>query len=198
MFDLLHYEDFPEGLVKNALLPQPVVTPTTKGGPTGHDERLTPSEVVSKGYLDSGTWEAVMAAALALFERGREISSKAGLMLVDTKYEFGRAPDGRVLLIDEVHTPDSSRFWRRGSYAKRLSVGLEPELLDKEFVRLAFAERGYRGDGEIPRLPASVWEETGRLYREVYEALTGLPFQPAPEPAGPRLEANLRKAGILP
>src|SRR5581483_7441368 len=103
---------FPEGLIKNEALPEPIVTPTTKGDAGAHDERLTPNEVVTKNYLDAQAWEQVHAAALALFRRGQDIAQRAGLILVDTKYEFGRARDGSVLLIDEIHTPDSSRFWK--------------------------------------------------------------------------------------
>jgi phosphoribosylaminoimidazole-succinocarboxamide synthase len=189
--------DFPEGLRKNSPLPRPIVTPTTKGGPTGHDERLSPAEVVSTGLLDARSWEEVMAAALALYARGAEVAAKAGLVLVDTKYEFGRAADGRIILIDEVHTPDSSRFWRLASYAKAIEEGREPEVLDKEYVRMAYAAKGYRGDGPVPALPGSIWRETGELYREVYEALTGLVFERAEGPLGPRLKANLRREGIL-
>lgn len=188
--------DFPEGLRKNQALPKPIITPTTKGGPTGHDERLTPAEVVEKGHLDAATWEKVSAAALALFDRGREIAHRAGLVLVDTKYEFGRAPDGSLLLIDELHTPDSSRFWRLETYEKRLASGLEPESLDKEAVRLEYAGLGYRGDGEVPTLPASSWVRASRLYQSVYEALTGGNFEPGDYPVEPRLRAALEKAGI--
>ncbi|HUX40728.1 MAG TPA: phosphoribosylaminoimidazolesuccinocarboxamide synthase [Rectinemataceae bacterium] len=192
--------DFPEGLRKNDALKEPIVTPTTKGGPTGHDERLTPAEVVSGGWLDAPTWERVMAAALALFERGRSIARSAGLELVDTKYEFGRSPEGEVMLIDEVHTPDSSRFWKLSTIEERIGRGEEPEAMDKEFVRLAFAKLGYRGDGPIPELPAKVWEETGALYRRVYEALTGHAFVPAAgtgsaKEASKRIMDALRRGG---
>ena len=188
---------FPDGLTKNAPLPQPIITPTTKGGPTGHDERLTCAEVVEKGYLDAQTWEQVQSAALAIFQHGQQVALRAGLLLVDTKYEFGRAPDGRLLLIDEVHTPDSSRFWQAESYASRLASGLEPESFDKEFIRLAYANQGYRGSGEPPVLPESVWEQARQLYISSYERLTGQTFIPGEYPVNPRLEANLRKAGIL-
>lgn len=187
---------FPEGLRKNEALPAPIITPTTKGGPTGHDERLTCAEVVEKGLLDRETWNQVQAAALDLFRRGQAMAEKAGLILVDTKYEFGRAQDGTVLLIDEVHTPDSSRFWRRSSYEQRLSAGQEPELFDKEFVRLAYAAAGYRGDGEPPVLPQHTWVETSLLYQSIFEGLTGLLFSPGEYPVQPRLVQNLRKAGL--
>ncbi len=189
--------DFPEGLHKNEALPRAIITPTTKGGPTGHDERLTCAEVVGQGHLDERTWATVSRAALALFARGQERAREAGLILVDTKYEFGRAPDGSVLLIDEVHTPDSSRYWKADSYGQRLAAGLEPESFDKEFVRLAYARLGYRGDGPMPAVPDSLWEETSLLYRSAYEQLTGTAFEPGDYPVGPRLERNLRAAGLL-
>jgi phosphoribosylaminoimidazole-succinocarboxamide synthase len=189
--------DFPEGLSKNERLPEPILTPTTKGGATGHDERLSCADVTEKGYLDSESWEILRKAALALFARGQEKAAASGLILVDTKYEFGRDGDGNILLIDEVHTPDSSRFWKLESYATRFAEGLEPELFDKEYVRMAYAGLGYRGEGEIPELPESVWETTSSLYRTIYEKLTGRAFVPGAYPIGPRLEANLRAEGIL-
>ena len=188
---------FPEGLRKNHSLPQPIITPTTKGGLTGHDERLTCAEVVSQGYLDAVTWEQVQAAALAVFQRGQEVAAQAGLILVDTKYEFGRAPDGRVILIDEVHTPDSSRFWKAESYGQRFEQGEEPENFDKEFVRLAYADLGYRGEGTPPVMPDDLWVAASQRYIAIYEMLTGQRFQPGTYPVEPRLEANLRRAGIL-
>ncbi len=187
---------FPEGLQKNEPLPAPIITPTTKGGATGHDERLTCRQVVEQRYLDQATWDEVQAAALALFQCGQQAAAQAGLILVDTKYEFGRAPDGSVLLIDEVHTPDSSRFWKAGSYAARLSAGEEPENFDKEFIRLAYAERGYRGDGPIPAMPDSLWAAVSQRYIQLYELLTGETFLPGAYPVDERLRANLEKAGI--
>ncbi|MCS6909667.1 MAG: phosphoribosylaminoimidazolesuccinocarboxamide synthase [Anaerolineales bacterium] len=187
----------PEGLRKNQALPAPLVTPTTKGGPTGHDERLSCAEVVARGLLDAQTWDEVLSAALALFARGQAVARAAGLILVDTKYEFGRAPDGRVLLIDEVHTPDSSRFWKAESYEQRFAAGEEPENFDKEFVRLAYAARGYRGDGEPPRMPDELWIAAGQRYITLYEMLTGQPFEPGEYPAEPRLIENLRRAGVI-
>lgn len=188
---------FPDGLQKNQALPEPIITPTTKGGPTGHDERLTCAEVTERGLLDPDTWERVQAAALAIFKRGQEVAKRAGLILVDTKYEFGRAPNGRVLLIDEVHTPDSSRFWKADSYEERFASGEEPENFDKEFVRLAYAERGYRGDGEPPEMPDDLWTVASQRYIAIYEMLTGQPFEPGAYPVEPRLVGNLRRARIV-
>src|SRR5262249_13683622 len=187
----------PEGLRKNQALPEPIITPTTKGGPTGHDERLTPAEVVTHGLLDAATWEQVQAAALALFKRGQAIAQKAGMILVDTKYEFGRRPDGAALLIDEVHTPDSSRFWKADSYASRFAAGEEPENFDKEFVRLAYAAAGYHGDGPAPAMSDDLWVAASQRYVTIYERLTGKAFEPGEYPVEPRLEKNLVIAGLL-
>jgi len=188
---------FRDGLHKNDALPGPIITPTTKGGPTGHDERLTCAEVVKRGLLDSQTWEQAQTAALSIFKRGQAVAHKAGLMLVDTKYEFGRAPDGTVMLIDEVHTPDSSRFWKADTYSDSLMRGAEPENFDKEFVRLAYAAHHYRGEGEPPALPADLWVAASQRYIAIYEMLTGLTFEPGDYPVEPRLIENLRSAGII-
>jgi phosphoribosylaminoimidazole-succinocarboxamide synthase len=182
---------FPDGLRKNDRLPEPIITPTTKGGPTGHDERLTCDEVIEHDLLDRATWDQVQAAALAIFKRGQAIAQQAGLILVDTKYEFGRAPDGRVMLIDEVHTPDSSRFWKAASYEEHFAKGEEPENFDKEFVRLAYAEHGYRGDGPIPTMPDDLWIAASQRYIAIYEMLTGQTFVPGAYPIEPRLIKNL-------
>ncbi len=188
---------FPEGLQKNQALPEPIITPTTKGGTSGHDERLTCAEVVSQGHMPAQAWEQVQQAALSIFKRGQALAAQAGLVLVDTKYEFGRTADGRILLIDEVHTPDSSRFWKAGSYLARFETGAEPENFDKEFVRLVYAAQGYRGDGEPPSMPDALWLETSERYIAMYELLTGQPFVLEPYPVEPRLESNLRRAGLL-
>jgi phosphoribosylaminoimidazole-succinocarboxamide synthase len=188
---------FPDGLQKNQALPEPIITPTTKGGATGHDERLTCDEVISKGILDADTWNQAQAAALAIFKRGQTLARKAGLILVDTKYEFGRTADGRVMLIDEVHTPDSSRFWKADTYEALFAAGNEPENFDKEFVRIAYAEKGYRGDGDIPAMPDTLWAAASERYITIYEMLTGKTFAPGAYPVEPRLVENLKKAGIL-
>ena len=189
---------FPEGLKKNQELPQPILTPTTKGGPTGHDERLTCTEVVERGLVDAAIWEQVQSQALALFRRGQAIARRAGLILVDTKYEFGLDEAGVVTLMDEVHTPDSSRFWLAETYGERFEHGEEPENFDKEFIRLEFARKGYRGEGEPPVMPESLWVAASQRYIAIYEKLTGEPFVAGAYPVEPRLVENLRRAGILP
>lgn len=189
--------EFPEGLWKNQALPTPILTPTTKGGLTGHDERLTCAEVVEKGLMDQQTWEQVQAAALAIFKRGQEVARRAGIILVDTKYEFGCTADSSVVLIDEVHTPDSSRFWKEDTYQARFAAGGDPENFDKEFVRLAYAEKGYRGDGEIPSVPEDLWISASERYIQIYEMLTGKEFAPGAYPVQERLAENLRQGGII-
>lgn len=188
---------FPEGLRKNQTLPHPIITPTTKGGPSGHDERLTCSEVVEKGLLAAADWERIQSAALDLFRLGQEIARQAGMILVDTKYEFGRAPDGRIVLIDEVHTPDSSRFWKADTYEGKLAKGEEPDNFDKEFIRRAYVERGFQGEGDAPELHPELWASASQRYIQIYEFLTGKVFIPDEYPVEPRLESNLKKAKLL-
>jgi phosphoribosylaminoimidazole-succinocarboxamide synthase len=188
---------FPDGLQKNSKLPEPIITPTTKGLAGVHDERLTCQEVIEKGLLDPSTWERTQTAALGVFKRGQELAQKAGLILVDTKYEFGRAPDGSVVLIDEVNTPDSSRFWKADTYLDRFARDEEPENFDKEFVRLAYAEKGYRGDGEIPQMPVNLWVAASQRYVTIFEMLTGKTFEAGKYPVEPRLIQNLRIANVI-
>lgn len=188
--------DLPEGLQKNDRLPQPMITPTTRAtGPGGHDERITGEEIVARGLVPADVYRQVEQAALALFTRGTEVAARAGLILVDTKYEFGLW-EGALTLIDEVHTPDSSRFWLADTYEERLAAGDEPDNYDKELVRLWYAERGYTGDGEPPSWPEELAVRVAQRYIDLYERLTGSAFEPGQYPAGPRLEANLRKAGV--
>jgi phosphoribosylaminoimidazole-succinocarboxamide synthase len=182
--------DFPDGLRKNDPLPEPLITPTTKAGPGRHDERLTCAEVVERGLVDARTWEHVASAALAVFRRGQEVARQAGFILVDTKYEFGRSPDGTLLLIDELHTPDSSRFWTVSGYEQAQGGDVEP--WDKEYVRLWYAAQGFRGDGVPPALPEEVVVELARRYIALYEGLTGQAFEPALAPAGPRIARVLQ------
>jgi phosphoribosylaminoimidazole-succinocarboxamide synthase len=184
--------DLPTGLRKNDPLPEPLITPTTKAGPGQHDERLTCTEVVERGLVDNVTWKAVVAAAQALFRKGQDLARRAGFLLVDTKYEFGRAADGTLLLIDEVHTPDSSRFWRADDYSRARRSGDEPEQWDKEYIRLWYAGQGYCGEGPPPVLPAEIIVELSRRYIALYEGLTGRALQLSLTPAGPRVVDVLR------
>ena len=182
---------FPDGLRKNTALPYALVTPTTKAEHGGHDEPITVAEVVEHGLVEPKMWGQTVEAALQLFRRGQQVAAEAGLILADTKYEFGIDEHGSLLLIDEMHTPDSSRYWVADSYHQRLTAGEEPESLDKEVVRRALLATGYRGDGEPPVLPDEVWQQTSARYIDAYERLTGTPFQPGAYPVGPRILEHL-------
>ena len=183
---------FPDGLQKNDQLPTPIITPTTKASDGGHDERITSAEVVELGLVEAAMWAQICQAAIAVFQRGQEIARRAGLILVDTKYEFGVTDEGEVCLIDEVHTPDSSRYWIAETYAERVAAGQEPENFDKEFVRLYYAAQGYRGEGEPFPLPADLALEAAQRYIRTYELLTGRTFEPGELPANARMERHLR------
>lgn len=189
--------EFPNGMQKNQALPEPIITPTTKGGPGSHDERLTCAEVVSTGLLDKKTWDSIQQAALAIFKRGQTLAKKAGLLLVDTKYEFGRTADGKILIIDEIHTPDSSRYWKADSYQQRFAQNQEPENFDKEFIRLQYVAHNYRGEGTPPQMPDELWIEASQRYIKIYEMLTGEIFVPGEYPVLPRLRKNLEKIGLI-
>ncbi|MEI8238529.1 MAG: phosphoribosylaminoimidazolesuccinocarboxamide synthase [Actinomycetota bacterium] len=183
---------FPDGLRKNTPLPSALVTPTTKGTDGTHDVPLTVAEVAQRGLVEPRRWGEVVEAALLLFERGQSIAARAGLVLADTKYEFGTASDGSLLLIDEMHTPDSSRYWIADTYEAHLEAGEEPESLDKEVVRRALLAAGYRGDGDPPTLPADVWRQTTDRYVQAFERITGTTFEPGDYPVEPRILENLR------
>jgi phosphoribosylaminoimidazole-succinocarboxamide synthase len=185
---------FPDGLGKNTPLPAALITPTTKAEHGGHDEPLSCDEVVERALVDADRWDEVQRAALALFRRGQEVAASAGLILADTKYEFGLADDGRLLLIDELHTPDSSRLWVAESYAERVAAGDEPESLDKEVVRRALLAAGYRGEGAAPPLPGEVWAETSARYIDAYERITAQQFLPGAYPVAERIAEVLAHA----
>jgi phosphoribosylaminoimidazole-succinocarboxamide synthase len=188
---VLYGHRLPDGLAPHGPLGEPLITPTTKAEQGDHDQPVTCDEVVELGLVDEGLWNQVQKVAVELFRRGEEIAADAGFVLADTKYEFGLGPDGDLLLIDEVHTPDSSRFWSIESLEERLAAGRSPESFDKEPVRLALKDIGYTGEGPPPELPAEVWEATSARYVTLYEALTGATFEPGAQPAAERLVANL-------
>ena len=184
---VIYGHQLPDGLVKNQALPEPLVTPTTKGEAGAHDVPITCADVVEQGFVEESLWNRVHDIALALFARGVELGQHAGLILADTKYEFGLTTDGELLLIDEMHTPDSSRWWVADTYDERMAAGAEPESLDKEVVRRALADVGFRGDGPIPTLDDAVWVATTARYVDAYERLTGEAFVPAAYPADVRI-----------
>jgi phosphoribosylaminoimidazole-succinocarboxamide synthase len=186
---------FPDGLRQNQKLPATIITPTTKAAAGGHDEPLTPDAIIGRGLLTPERWETVSKMALALFARGREIAQRRGLILVDTKYEFGLDPAGRIVLADEIHTPDSSRYWIKDSCERRFAAGEAPETLDKDFIRRWVTARCDPYRDPIPEIPNDVVLETARLYIEAYETITGQPFEmpPGDTPALARIRANLAK-----
>lgn len=184
---------FPDNMTKNQRLPNPIITPTTKA-PTGeHDAPITETEIVASGLVEARLWDEVRTAALKLFQHGRAVAASVGLVLVDTKYEFGLDDHGQLTLIDELHTPDSSRYWRESSLIQRLDAGLEPENLDKEMIRLAYVEGGYRANTEPPPLEQQLAIRAAHAYAEVFELLTGNAALAAPYPAARRVADAIRK-----
>jgi len=181
----------PDGIKKNQRLPMPIITPTTKGDHGDHDHNISPEEIVAKGILTQEEWDELASKTQLLYARGVEVAARQGVILVDTKYEFGRNPEGKIVLIDEIHTPDSSRFWIAETYAERMERGEEPENINKEFLRLWLANQGYLGEGPIPEIPEEVIIETAQRYIQAYELITGQNFNPEPGDALPRIEKNL-------
>ncbi len=188
---LLYGHTLPDGLVAHGPLPEPIVTPTTKAADGDHDEPITVAEVAEQGLVEPELWERIQRIALELFARGADIADRAGFVLADTKYEFGLGPDDELLLIDEMHTPDSSRYWSKATLEERLAAGQAPDGYDKEPVRLALKAAGYGGEGSPPELPPEVWQQTSDRYVELYERLTDRTFVPGQQPANERILANL-------
>ncbi|MEX2028652.1 MAG: phosphoribosylaminoimidazolesuccinocarboxamide synthase [Candidatus Curtissbacteria bacterium] len=169
---------FPEGLKKNQKLPKPVITPTTREtGAGGHDEPITKKEILEKKIITPKIWNQIEKVAIALYLRGVEIYAKEGFILADTKYEFGLDKNGKLVLIDEVHTPDSSRLWIQKTYAQKFKLGEEVENYDKEFMRLWFREQGYTGNGKPPKMPEDLTVKIATRYIEVFEKVTGQGFE---------------------
>ncbi|MCR4263928.1 MAG: phosphoribosylaminoimidazolesuccinocarboxamide synthase [Candidatus Roizmanbacteria bacterium] len=188
----------PDGVQKNEPLPWPIVDPTTKSAE--HDEKLTEAEILERGIVSPLEWQALKAISLALFDRGQRIANdRAGLLLVDTKYEFGFVEDDRgyhIIAIDEIHTTDSSRFWDARNLQRRRIQGLEPENYDKEFIRLYYTqELGYRGDGPAPEMPEHIIREAVRRNIHVYERIVKRRYQPPVGDVNQRIVTNLERWG---
>jgi phosphoribosylaminoimidazole-succinocarboxamide synthase len=185
----------PDGLRENQKLPQTIITPTTKGEEGAHDEPLAAADILSRGLLKREQWDRVAAFALALFARGREMARKRGLILVDTKYEFGMTADGTITLADEIHTPDSSRYWLLESYDRKFAAGERPESFDKDVVRNWVAARCDPYREAVPEIPSDVILNAAKVYGDAYEQITGktveLPARDRPILA--RIRANLAK-----
>ncbi len=165
----------PDGMKKNQKLDEPVLTPTTKSDE--HDRPVTPKEIVREALVSKEIWDEVADKAIKVFKRGQEIALEAGLILVDTKYEFGIDENGKVTLIDEIHTPDSSRYWQAGTYQARIDQGLDPEYFDKEFLRLWFKDncKPYE-DKVLPEAPEEMVQELSRRYIQIFEQITKQKF----------------------
>lgn len=163
---------FKNGLRKNQKLPLPIITPTTKEK-KGHDQRLTRKEIIKRRLVSEKLYKQIEKVSLQLFERGTKICAKAGIILVDTKYEFGLDENGKLMLIDEIHTPDSSRFWIKKTYKKRFKKRMEPENFDKEFLRLWFKNKGFTGEGVPPKMPKSFIDKVSKRYIDVFKKITG-------------------------
>lgn len=181
--------DLPDGLRKYDALPEPIITPTTKAAKGQHDERITKDEIVARGIMPAALWAEIEETAVALFRRGQQLAARAGLILVDTKYEMGLV-GGQLTLIDEIHTPDSSRYWLADSYRPG---GTEPDNCDKEFMRKWYAAQGYRGEGTPPTMPPDFIAQVASRYIEAYERLTGNTFVPGEQPALERMRKNLNE-----
>jgi phosphoribosylaminoimidazole-succinocarboxamide synthase len=185
----------PDGLRHNEKLPETIVTPTTKAGEGGHDRPITPDEIVGEGLLTDNQWRILNEVALALFARGRDIALRNGLILVDTKYEFGVDGSGKITLADEIHTPDSSRYWQAATYAERFARGLEPDALDKDFLRRWIVARCDPYREPIPEIPRETLVEFSGRYIALYQTITGRRFRPAAAepPAGERIRAAIKR-----
>jgi phosphoribosylaminoimidazole-succinocarboxamide synthase len=182
-----------EGMRDNESLPQTIITPTSKAFHGGHDEPLTPAEIVEQGLLSQEQWRTVSDYALALFAKGREMARERGLILVDTKYEFGIDESGKIMIADEIHTPDSSRYWFLESYQQRFEAGERPESFDKDFIRTWVVARCDPYEDEIPEIPQDVVLETSRVYIDAFERITGQTFALPPKdvPVLERVRRNL-------
>jgi phosphoribosylaminoimidazole-succinocarboxamide synthase len=183
----MYGHSFPDAMRANQKLPDTIITPTSKAFDAGHDEELTPAQILDAGLLTPAQWAEVSAKALALFARGREIAARRGLILVDTKYEFGLAPDGAIILADEIHTPDSSRYWFAASYPERFAAGTAPQSFDKDFVRSWVVARCDPYKDPIPDIPAEIVLQAAAIYIEVFETITGSAFA-LPDPSTPVLD----------
>jgi phosphoribosylaminoimidazole-succinocarboxamide synthase len=185
----------PGGLRPNQKLPQTIITPTTKAFDGGHDEPLSPAKIIDSGLLTAAQWRELSEKALALFARGRELAASRGLILVDTKYEFGLDAEGNIILADEIHTPDSSRYWFAETYQDRFEAGERPESFDKDFIRSWVTARCDPYKDDVPAIPGEIILEAARIYIRAYEMITGETFSPEKhggEPVLERIRRNLQ------
>jgi len=182
----------PDGLSKNEKLPAPILTPSTKAPKGQHDKSVSRDEILAEGRISAKDFDRCAEMAMTLFAEGSKRALANGIILVDTKYEVGKKPDGTIVIMDEIHTPDSSRFWFADKYPEAFRSGADPEGLDKEYVRRWLAnEAKYKGDGKPPVVPDDVRVEAARRYIEAFERITGTEFAPDTTEPAPRLRRNL-------
>jgi len=196
----VHYEagsrsfcgyELPDGMHKHQRLPEILLTPSTKAAHGDHDVSASRQEILALTGMPAADFDEAARLALALFDAGQKICAERGLILVDTKYEFGKTKDGRIVVIDEIHTPDSSRFWIAETYEQRIARGGDPDSLDKEYLRRFLAAQGFRGDGPLPPIPDDVRVESSLRYIAAVERITGQPFVPNLEEPAARIARNL-------
>jgi phosphoribosylaminoimidazole-succinocarboxamide synthase len=183
-------------LRKHERLPEPLLTPTTKAAHGSHDELASRAELIARRLITGDEFDAAAELARRLFEEGSRFAETRGLILVDTKYELGFDANGVLTVVDEIHTPDSSRYWYRDRYAAAMSQGRDPEALDKEYLRRWLVDAGYRGKGPLPEIPLDVRCEAARRYIEAFEQVTGRGFEPNTEPPLLRIRRNLGLAAV--
>lgn len=182
----------PEGMKKHEKLPQPILTPSTKAEQGEHDVSASREEILAMGRISAEDFDAMAKMSFDLFEAGQKHCAEQGLILVDTKYEFGKTKDGRLVVIDEIHTPDSSRFWQAATYNEQIERGEDPQGLDKEYVRSWLKkERGFTGDGDLPDIPEEIWVEAALRYIKACEQVTGSSFEPDTREPHQRIRDNL-------
>ncbi len=181
----------PDGLKKHQKLPDPILTPSTKAAHGDHDVSVSREEILAMGRISEADFDEAAAYAMALFAHGQKVCAERGLILVDTKYEFGKTPEGKIVVIDEIHTPDSSRFWYANSYQSRFDAGEDPESFDKEYVRRWLAGEGYKGDGPVPTIPDEVRVEASRRYIQACDEIRGVAFEPNTSEPVTRIAKNL-------
>lgn len=185
--------ELPEGMKKDQKFDTPILTPSTKALHGDHDESVSREQILEHGVVTEEQFDYMAEASMKLYARGVEIAAKQGIVLVDTKYEFGVDANGEIVLIDEIHTPDSSRFWFADEYEKRFEAGEEQKKIDKEYLRKWLADHGFTGDGDVPEVPGEIRGETARRYIEAYELITGSEFVAEVGDVLGRLENNLQK-----
>ena len=184
--------ELPEGLKKHQKLPEPILTPSTKAQQGDHDVSASREEILAMGRITPEDFDEMARMSFTLFNFGARHCANNGLILVDTKYEFGKNADGKIVVIDEVHTPDSSRFWQAGTYDERFNAGGDPEGLDKEYLRVWLKnERGFTGDGDIPQIPDDIRVEAAARYIAACEQITGESFVADMEEPHSRITRNM-------